>query len=120
MPTEWTISTLRQHIKALDKANRRALKLQAKELKRRLKILNGEHQTLATMSTTYLPREVYTHDMERAQGERDAAIRAAELARQAVEQQAMTNRRGVFLAVGIALVGWLISGAFLYLAWKHP
>jgi|SRR5580692_2498289 hypothetical protein len=51
---------LSQRIQGMEQAR----KLQAKEYKRRLKILNGEAERLRGIQATYVPREVYGKDMQ--------------------------------------------------------
>jgi hypothetical protein len=96
--TEWTIATLKEHFEALRKEDHRAVDHQALEYERRLTQLNGEHHTLAQMKDTYVPREVYDRDQERARDE--AKSNAA---------SAIVNRRTMVFAIAglaAALVGW--------------
>jgi hypothetical protein len=99
--TEWTIATLKEHFEALRKEDHRAVDHQAKEYERRLEKLNGEHATLSLMKDTYVPREVYDRDQERARDE--AKVNAA---------AAIVNRRAMVFAIAglaAALVGWGIT-----------
>lgn len=120
---KWTIATLKQHFEALRKADQRALELQARELKRRLKILNGEHATLAQMKDTYVPREVYDRDMERARENEQTSATAQAAALREAGIAATANRRTMVYAlvgVAIALVGWAITILFHFIPEAHP
>jgi DNA repair exonuclease SbcCD ATPase subunit len=59
MTKGWTIETIRKYFNNKLKALSRALKLQAKEYKRRLKDLNGEAARLRGIQEQYIPREVF-------------------------------------------------------------
>lgn len=115
--TEWTIITLKEHFEALRLADQIALKLQAEKYEDRLIKLNGEHATLAQMKDTYVPREVYDRDMDRARSERGVAQSAVENARVQMDIAATANRRSTVIAisgVAIALVGWVITIALRF------
>jgi len=55
----WNIETIKEYFNNKLKALSRALKLQAKEYKRRLKDLNGEAKRLRDIQEQYIPREVF-------------------------------------------------------------
>ena len=63
MKDEWTIGTLKEYFERIirenNKAHQRALKLQTKEYKRRLKVLNGEGDRIKEILKESVPREVF-------------------------------------------------------------
>ncbi len=73
---DWTISTLKEHFEKLFREMARALRLQAKEYKRRLKDLNGEQARIASSQATYVSRELW----DRSQSEDREWKRKADLA----------------------------------------
>ena len=115
------ISALRDVMDIRFCASDRALRLQAKEISRRLKILNGEHATLAAMKGTYLQIELYDRDMNRLHDEMQTAKRDADRQREVAVAAATLSRRNMLVAYGglaVALVGWMITLAFRW--WPVP
>ena len=103
------IAALRELVFARLDAGDKALSLQAKELRRRLKRLNGEHRTLMEMRATYVEAVVYDRDLDRMRSEFAAAKREMDATRAAADAAAIVNRRNTLVAVGglvSALVGW--------------
>lgn len=57
--TEWTIATLKKYVEAQLSGVAKALKLQAKEYKRRLKQLNGEQARIAASQSSHVSRDTW-------------------------------------------------------------
>jgi hypothetical protein len=64
----------RKYVEEKFKSNERALKLQAKENKRRLNVLNGEGDRIKEILKESIPREVFDRTMEQKDEKFDRAI----------------------------------------------
>ena len=116
--TEWTLTTLKEHLEILRKADQEALVLQASKYEDRLRKLNGEHATLLQMREDFVLREVYNKDMDRLMAERYQSRRDMEEGKAAATLAAQVARRNaVWAAAGmlIALIGWGLTLLFHYL-----
>jgi hypothetical protein len=85
--------------------------LQAAEYERRLAALNHEHDTLATMSQTYVRDDIYVKDLDARKVEMEKNRQLIDEARQRQELNTSQNRRntiGLIVAIVVAIIGWTI------------
>jgi hypothetical protein len=84
-----------------------ALVLQAKEVERRLEILNGSHERLAELTATFLRQETF-EAWQKSVSDADDRLREADLTwkrgvdKQLSEQRGASNRTFALMAVALA------------------
>ena len=112
MPSEWTVSTLKEYVDALRSADLAIRDRQAIEYERRLSALNHENERLSLMKETFVSKEMYQKDVDRLYNEKREADKLAEENRRTMEASAVQARRNNLIAwasAAIALIGWGIT-----------
>lgn len=112
-------------IKRLEKVRAEALRLQAKEYKRRLSDLNGEAERLRNIQATYIPREVFENSLKTVSDKTEAAAHSlADKQQELVDktiapmhtwQTKLQGKIAIIVIVGGAIWGIIVSLMFFIL-----
>lgn len=102
MPNEWTLGTLHEHLDALRKSDREALRLQAAEYERRLESLNGEQSRIAATQAAYVSRELWdkAQDDDRSWRSRTDIAMEQKLNKSEFNQYKETTNRALLVKEG--------------------